>query len=327
MLPILKYRGKLMLTVRIFIIGHKSPDLDAVVSPVVYTEFLEKVERYPDDELIPVIPEDVNPETEYIFKKFETQVPKKISEYEISEEDHFILVDHNEFRQQSDFVNYDNVLEIVDHHKVNLNFTKPVRLDVRPLGSTASIVFEQFVTFNFKPTKNAQLLILAAILSDTVGLKSSTTTGLDSEIAHLIAHRFDVDLEKLTLDIFRQKSDIEGLSAKEIATKDFKVFDFGEHKIFVSQIETVEPEKILENVVDYVRVLGEIKVEQSATHGFIVVTDILKVNSHVIYDTEAEGKIMEDAFVTVGKGNIADIGPRMSRKKDIVPEIQRVLGE
>lgn len=307
------------------IIGHKSPDLDAIASAVQYAEFLEKSGKYKNMDVVPARAGEPNAETKYIFERFGITLPENLDNIEVTDEDNFILVDHNEETQRHEKVNPSKITELVDHHKINVNFSSPLRVDVRPVGSTSTIIYELFESAGLETSKGILGLMLSGILSDTVGLKSSTTTGLDSDVAHKLAEKIGEDLDKLTFEIFKAKSDLTGLSALEIATKDFKVFDFGGTPVFINQVETVEPEKVLEMKGELVTALNEAKSKEGASQGYLVITDILKINSQVIYTNDTEKEIVEQAFTTKGEDNVADIGPKMSRKKDIAPAIEKAL--
>jgi manganese-dependent inorganic pyrophosphatase len=205
---------------KIYIIGHKSPDLDAVASTIEYAELLKALNRYENAEFVPCRAGEPNKETEFVFEKFKVDIPKMLSDYVIDEEDDgFILVDHNEESQRADEVINDKVLEIIDHHKLKVNFTSPVRLDVKPVGSTSTVIYEAFEANKIEPSKDTKGLIFASILSDTQGLKSSTTTGLDSEIANELAEELNLDIQKFTFELFKAKSDISGLTPEEIAKR------------------------------------------------------------------------------------------------------------
>ena len=140
-----------------------------------------------------------------------------------------------------------------------------------------------------------------------------------------MSKKHDVDVEKLTFDIFSAKSDISGLSAKQVVNKDFKIFDFSGKKVFIGQVETVEPGVVIKDKTNLIKALEEAKVEQGTSQAYLFITDILKVNSYAIFATKEEQEIIEKAFTTIGKDWVADIGPKISRKKDIAPEIERVL--
>jgi len=312
---------------RIFVVGHKSPDLDSMAASVEYVEFLKKDKRYEGADIVAVRAGEPNAETSHIFEKLGVEMPKPIEEFEIEETDGFILVDHNEESQRHEMVASDQVVEIVDHHKINVTFTAPVRIDVKPVGATSTVIYELFDMYGHSLSEKMQGLILASILSDTQGLKSSTTSGLDSEVAHELSEKLKLDLEKFTFEIFKAKSDLTGLEPLEIAKKDFKVFDFAGKKVFINQVETVEPDKVLDQKDALVEVMDLAKSQEGAGLGFLVVTDILEVNSQVIYTNEEEQAVLEKAFTTEGKDNIADIGPKMSRKKDIAPAIEETLSQ
>ncbi|OGC57772.1 hypothetical protein A2976_03715 [candidate division WWE3 bacterium RIFCSPLOWO2_01_FULL_41_9] len=55
------------------------------------------------------------------------------------------------------------------------------------------------------------------------------------------------------------------------------------------------------------------------------IIDILNLNALAVYATDAEREILEKAFTATGSDNVMDIGPRISRKKDIAPAIERVV--
>lgn len=310
---------------KIFIVGHKNPDLDTIASAVTYAEFLKKFKRYEGVDIIPTIPGSPNKETQFVFEKLEIPIPKTLDEYQVDTTDAFVLVDHNEESQRHEKVVTEQIIEIVDHHKINLNFTTPIRIDVRPLGSTSTVIYKLFDMYGIKPSEKTKQLILAAIISDTQGLKAKTTTGYDSKFAHDIATKSGIKLDDFIFDIFKAKSDIKGLTIEEIATKDYKVFDFAGNNVFINQIETVEPQKILDKKTELIATLDELKAKHGAGQAYIVITDILKINSQVLYATEEEKRVLEEAFMAEGTEGTIDIGPRLSRKKDIAPAIETVL--
>lgn len=309
---------------RIYLIGHMSPDLDAIASPIAYAEFLRKYKRYEGSELIPVIAGEPNPETLFVFDTFDVKMPPNIEDFEINKDDYFILVDHHEESQRHPLVTAENILEILDHHRVNLSFITPLRVDVKPMGSTSTLVYEHFKTQGIIPSQGTMGILFAAILSDTQGLRSSTTTGYDAEYANEISENLNIELNTFIYELFKAKSDIRGLTPEQISTKDYKLFDFKEHKVFINQVETVEPETIINEKQALVEALNGLKTKFDADMAITVVTDIIKVNSFIIY-AGPEENIIEKAFNVTAKENLADIGPRMSRKKDIAPAIERVL--
>lgn len=310
---------------RIYVIGHISPDLDSIVTAAAYTELLKGLNKYPETEIIATRAGEVNKETKFIFEKYEVDIPQTLEDLPIATEDKVILVDHNEASQRHKIIQDAQIVEILDHHKANLTLPNPIEINIQPLGSTSTLIFKLFETNNLVPNTKTAHLLLSAILSDTQGLKSSTTTNTDRDVTQRVAIDLGENIEALTFDLFKAKSDITDLATKDIVTKDCKVCEFNGTKVFINQIETVEPNKILDIEDNICQELETMKKELEVTYAFNMVTDILQMKSWIIYPTPEEKAIAERAFNTTGKEHIADIGPKTSRKKDIVPALDKAL--
>ncbi len=310
---------------KIYTIGHLSPDLDAITSAVAYAEYLTVSKKYNDAVVTPLRPGSPNKEVDYIFNKFGLAIPKHIEEVEILPEDKIILADHNEQAQRHPKINPEQIMEIVDHHKINVSFNNPIKVDIRPIGATATIVSDYFELLKISPTPQLASAMVCAILSDTLGLKAATTTETDIRAVEKLTKNFNLTVDELIFDVFKAKSDLSGMSFVEIVKKDYKMFEFSGKKVFIGGIETVEPEKVLESKQDLVTALGEVKKELGADLGFIFVSDILKIYSIGIYQSDDERTVLNKAFnVDAGDFSI-HVGPITSRKKDIAPAIEKAL--
>lgn len=56
----------------VFVSGHKNPDSDSICSAIAYADYLFRIGRY---NAVPVRLGDINKETEYILKRFHTEIP------------------------------------------------------------------------------------------------------------------------------------------------------------------------------------------------------------------------------------------------------------
>lgn len=309
-----------------YIIGHKKPDTDAVVAAMALEFLYKSWEQFGYTEPIAVITDELNPETSFLFQKFNVQPPGVINSKNISPDDKFILVDHNEASQRLDGMNEDQIIEVVDHHKVNLNLKSPIYLTFKPWGSSCSIVYYMMKKYNVRPTKELAALMLAAILSDTVGYKSATTTDHEKKFGAELAEIAEVlDVEAFTLEIFRAKSDVSNLTDEEIVKNDYKVFEFNQ-KTMIDQLETVEQDMvILEKKAGLLEAMAKVKQELGVELLFVAITDILKVNTKLLILSDAEKAVAEKAFDSTVADNVMDIGSKMSRKKEIAPAIETAL--
>ena len=58
---------------------------------------------------------------------------------------------------------------------------------------------------------------------------------------------------------------------------------------------------------------------------FLAISDILKVNTKLLILNDLEKSVAEKAFGGKSVDAIIDIGPKLSRKKDIAPAIEKAL--
>lgn len=56
----------------VFVSGHKNPDSDSICSAIAYADYLFRIGRY---NAVPVRLGEINKETEYILKRFHTEIP------------------------------------------------------------------------------------------------------------------------------------------------------------------------------------------------------------------------------------------------------------
>ncbi len=310
-----------------FIIGHTKPDTDAVVSAMALAYLYREIPGEAYNNPIAAISEGLNPETSYLFEKFAVDQPQIISAADIEADDRVVLVDHNEESQRLEGLPETNILEIVDHHKANLNLPSPVAMTFKPWGSSSTIVFDMMRQNSIIPDQKLSALMLTAILSDTVGYKSATTTETDREAGAELAKIAGIDdVEALTLEIFKAKSNVSELSDEQIVKNDYKVFDFS-RKTMINQIETVEQDYFLSESkkADLFKAMQQVKEELGVELLFVAVTDVLQVNTKLLILSDQEQEIAEKAFGGSAEDGILDIGPKMSRKKEIAPAIEATL--
>lgn len=309
-----------------YIIGHQKPDTDAVVAAM-GLEYLYKQENcFGYENPVAVITDDINPETTFLFNKFGITPPKKIVATNIQPEDQVVLVDHNEASQRLEGLPEERIVEIVDHHKANINFNQPIFMTFKTWGSSSTIVYWMMKSCNVTPDKTIASLLLAAILSDTVGFKSATCTPKDKEVGQELAQIAGItDLDGFTLEIFKAKSDVSTLTDEQIVKNDYKVFDFAK-KTMIDQLETVEQATILSQKKDsLLAAMQKVKTELGVELLFVGITDILQVNTKLLILSDAEKAVAEKAFGGITQDNILDIGAKMSRKKEIAPPIEKAL--
>ncbi len=309
-----------------YILGHKKPDTDAVVAPMALEFLFKQQDCFGYTNPMAAITEELNPETRFLLEKFGVTPPRIISAADLAEGDTVVLVDHNEADQRMDGLDESLIVEIVDHHKAKLNLSQPVFMTFKAWGASSTIVYWMMKQCAVVPDKLIASLMLAAILSDTVGFKSATTTQTDKDFGMELATIAEVtDIDAFTLEIFKAKSNISSLTIEQIVKNDYKVFDFGT-KTMIDQLETVEQDiLVVERKAELLAAMQTVKSEMQVPLLFVAITDILKVNTKLLIMGEDEAVVATRAFGGTVTDNILDIGPKMSRKKEIAPAIEKAL--
>ena len=98
-----------------------------------------------------------------------------------------ILVDHAEQAQSAIGIGEAEIVEILDHHHIGSIETRvPVTATFDPVGSTATLVVERFRQNGLEPSRPTAVMLLGAVLSDTVILNSATTTERDHAVVEYL---------------------------------------------------------------------------------------------------------------------------------------------
>ncbi len=162
---------------KILVFGHKNPDTDAICSSLVMADLQTKIRG---EEVISCRLGNLNEETKYALNYFKVEEPKLIEK--VDEGQRVILVDHNEFTQSVEGIEKAKIEAVVDHHRIN-NFktSEPLFYYAQPVGCTSTVLFELYNTNNIKIEQQIAGLMLSAIISDTLLLKSPTTTDKDKK--------------------------------------------------------------------------------------------------------------------------------------------------
>src|SRR5689334_12922969 len=91
-----------------------------------------------------------------------------------------------------------------------------------------------------EPSRSSAILLLGAILSDTVILNSPTTTERDRLVVEYLERVLALSAADLGREMFEATSDLEGVPAEAIVARDAKEYEVsGGHTIAIAQVETV----------------------------------------------------------------------------------------
>lgn len=235
---------------------------------------------------------------------------------------HVILVDHNESVQSVTGLSQAEIVEIVDHHKLgDLSTTLPINFRNMAVGSSNTIIYKLFKENNIEIPKDIAGVMLSGILSDTLILKSPTTTEIDKEVVEDLSKIAEVDYEKYGFDMFKAGTSLEGKTHKEVVNTDIKTFSYdAETKYAVSQIFTLDFDSIKKDMDSYIELIEEMKKENDFKFIVVAITDIIRNGSYFIF-TESGKEVLEAGYGLKDLEQGTYIEDQVSRKKQIVPTL------
>lgn len=238
-----------------------------------------------------------------------------------------ILVDHNTAKQSVEGIEEAEVIEIVDHHNLgNLGTAKPINFRNMTVGSTCTIVYLLYKENNIKIPKNIAGLLVSGICSDTLILKSPTTTSIDKKAVEELSEIAQIDYKEYALSMLKEGSSFSGKTKEEILYIDFKNYPIDDSKIGVAQVNTTNPDELLNEKEEFVNLMNNIAKESGYYLITLLITDILNNNSYILYTNGCEDVIKRTFNLKeVNEGTI--LKDVVSRKLQVVPQLLDVLNK
>lgn len=302
---------------KILVFGHKSPDTDSICSALVKV-ILDKKKN--GVEHLPARLGNINKETQYVLDYLNIEAPMLLES--IDEGQKIILVDHNEFCQSVDGIEKAKIIGVIDHHRISgFQTAEPLYFTARPYGCTCTILYNMFKDSNIEIERTEAILMASAIISDTLLLKSPTTTKKDVEALENLAKIANIDINTYGLDMLKAGTDLSDYSAEELINIDAKCVDMNGNKVKIAQVNTVDIKAVFENQVELESVINNTISNENLDLFVLAVTDIVNSNSEAL----ALGKrtdIVEKSYNVKLENNRAFLPGVVSRKKQMLPIMQ-----
>lgn len=296
-----------------YVVGHKNPDTDSIVSAIAYSSI--------EGGCIPARAGNLNKETEYVLNRFGFEVPVMLPD----DAKEVILVDTNgNSEEMAEGLSAEKVKEVIDHHKLGgLVTATPIEVYIKPYGSTATLI-KMFSDGHKKDLdKKTAGILLAGIISDTLNFKSPIATEKDKKAAAELAKISGVDPDELAEKMFAAKSDISDVQTDDLVSKDYKVFDMSGKKVGVGVWETTKPQTVLERKDEIAKSLAEKKKKDGLSCILFGAVDILGGKSHFCLSDGDDKKVAEKVFGGTAVDGVLEARGVVSRKKQMIPPLEK----
>jgi manganese-dependent inorganic pyrophosphatase len=241
-----------------------------------------------------------------------------------------ILTDHNHADQAAPGVAQSHILAIIDHHNLGgLQTLQPLSMLVEPVGCACTLIAEQYRRLNAPCDAAIAGAMLAAIMSDTVGFRSPTTTARDRAIAAWLASICGEQPEALAQAMFRARLPQPTPPARWWVQKDYKEYTFGARRLGIGQVELVDVERVMPPHEALIAELGRSAREGGLDGAFLMLTDIFDERSLLLADCPASLELAAQAFglefALTARPAALNLPGVMSRKKQVVPALAGAL--
>ncbi len=302
----------------IFIFGHKNPDTDAIGSSLV-KERLEHKKGNTNCRAVRL--GMVNKETAYVLNYLKIEAPELVESVEEGQE--VIMVDHNEFGQSVKGIEKAKIVEVVDHHRIaNFETSEPLYYTARPYGCTSTILFEDYKANGIEISKEEAILMASCIMSDTLILKSPTTTEHDVKALDELEKIAGIDIKAYGLEMLKAGTDLDDFTAEQLVNLDAKDLDKNGAKFVIAQVNTVSIPDVLKRQAELEAAMQK-EIDKKGLSLFVLaITDILNSNSEII-SLGNKANVVETAFDKKLENNRAFLEGVVSRKKQLLPNIDK----
>lgn len=236
-----------------------------------------------------------------------------------------ILVDHNLPEQSVDGLDEAEIIEIIDHHNIGtIGTSKPINFRNMPVGSTNTILYLLYRENHIDIPKQIAGVMVSGIISDTLLMKSPTTTEIDRIAIEELSKIAEINTTEYAYEMFKAGSSIEGMTEEQILYSDFKNFKIDNSKLGIGQIFTLNIDEIKKDETNFIDLIERVAANNGYSVVALFVTDIIKNGSYLYYNQKA-ADILKDAFYLEEIEQGIYLDGIISRKKQIIPNIMRIM--
>ena len=230
-----------------------------------------------------------------------------------------ILVDHNEKDQAVDGIRSAEVIEVIDHHRIDaVETVNPIYFRNQPLGCTATIITLMYQENGVEIEPQIAGLLCSAILSDTLMFRSPTCTPTDERIARSLAKIAGIDVEAHATAMFNAGSCLGDKTPDEIFHIDCKRYKAEMKSLAVAQVTSVsrrELARLREQMLPYMQSLLP---SSGMDMLFLMLTNIIDESTELLFVGSGTRQVVQAAFGVVAETNSVVLPGMVSRKKQLM---------
>ncbi|ACL17130.1 putative manganese-dependent inorganic diphosphatase [Methanosphaerula palustris] len=232
-----------------------------------------------------------------------------------------VLLDHNEAAQAVDGIEYADIVEIIDHHRLGVISTlRPIRFINEPVGSTSTIITTMFTARGRTPSRSTAGLLLCGILSDTLVLRMSTTTEADRKAVTYLSDLLGIDFQDLGTRLIEKGMALEGLPITGLLARDTKHYDLFGKSLLIGQVMVPSFAFTSQHAEEIRAELAAQRRAQKVDFAITLFTSVFENASEVF--AAGDELALQKLELCLQPRRLENV---MSRKKDFLPHIGQLV--
>lgn len=301
----------------VFVVGHKSPDCDAVCSAITYADLLQRLGISAQAKVAgKVICEPL-----HVLREAGIPSPPVLED---ATGLNMIMTDHSEYAQAVNGMAQARVLHVIDHHGTGTVTTAhPLFYYALPIGSTCTIIASMYEEMGEEPTPTQARLMLSGLLSDTDNLTSATTTDTDRRFYSWLLDHSDInDIDAYYEAMHKARTSFDGMTDEEILLSDYKEYEINGLKIGIGSVLASEDLGLEELCSRMREVMPSVRMQHGLDMLFMMLGDREANSTHVPFCGDGAREVAENAFNSTATEDGCIVTAYISsRKAQFVPAI------
>lgn len=238
----------------------------------------------------------------------------------------FALVDHSAMNQTINHLDQAEVVAIVDHHHIgDVQTDAPIEYRNHRCGSTCTIVSTLYQENGLLPNAEMSGLLLSAILSDTLNLKSATTTDEDKLTVSWLAERAGIrNVDDYARDMLGASVALTDAAPHDILNRDLKTYEIGKYRFAIGQTNYSHMEEVQKILPNFRKNLEKEQADNKLDLMVMLFTDVMGEGSLFVYYGPLS-YVLTDLIQTKFDDHSGFDPNIISRKQQLMPKLSEIL--
>lgn len=238
----------------------------------------------------------------------------------------FALVDHSAMNQAINYLDQAEVVAIVDHHHIgDVQTDAPIEYRNHRCGSTCTIISQLYQENGMLPNAEMSGLLLSAVLSDTLNLKSATTTDEDKLTVKWLAQRAGIeDVDAYAREMLGASVALTDAAPHDILTRDLKTYEIGKYRFAIGQTNYSHMEEVQKILPEFRKNLEKEQAEKKLDLMVMLFTDVMGEGSLFVYYGPLS-YVLNDLIKTKFDEHSGFDPNIISRKQQLMPKLSQII--